>query len=98
MLWIDLYGIQRKFRLFDSNKGFFAHPQAIKDRERMSALSWWSLYSVSAPQLYSLAIKVLSQSVKSTCTGGALTTFEYIRNVKRNLMNAGHAESLVYVH
>uniref|UniRef100_A0A7N2KMJ8 HAT C-terminal dimerisation domain-containing protein n=1 Tax=Quercus lobata TaxID=97700 RepID=A0A7N2KMJ8_QUELO len=61
---------------------------AIKDRERMSALSWWDLYGVSAPELCSLAIKVLSQSVKSTCTGGALITFEYIRNVKRNLMNA----------
>lgn len=45
-----------------------------------------------------MAIKVLSQCINPTCADIELATCEYIRNVKKNKMDAGRAESLVYVH
>lgn len=90
--------VRQQLSDFVSNGGFFARPQAIEDRATMSALSWWHLYGASAPELYSLAVKVLSQCVNTTCGERDLMTFDYIRNVKSNVMNAGRAESLLYVH
>ncbi len=64
----------------------------------MSAIAWWNLYGVAAPELYNLAVKVLSQSVNTSCAERVWSTYSYIHNVKRNKLNADRAESLVYVH
>ncbi|PSR89905.1 50S ribosomal protein [Actinidia chinensis var. chinensis] len=90
--------VRQQLSDFVSSTGSFSSPQAIKDRDIMSALSWWHLYGASAPELYGLAIKVLSQCVKTSCAKRELATCEYILNVKKNKMNTGRAESLVYVH
>lgn len=90
--------VHQQLSHFVSNTGSFSSPQAIKDRDTMSALSWWHLYGASAPELYGLAIKVLSQCVNTCCADRELATCDYIRNVKRNKTNVGRAESLVYVH
>lgn len=90
--------VRQQLSHFVSNTGSFSSPQAIKDRDTMSALSWWHLYGASAPELYGLAIKVLSQCVNTCCADRELATCDYIRNVKRNKTNVGRADSLVYVH
>ncbi|KAL3834370.1 hypothetical protein ACJIZ3_009106 [Penstemon smallii] len=46
----------------------------------------------------SLAVRVLSQSVNSSCAERVWSTYSFIHSVARNRMNADRAESLVYVH
>lgn len=64
----------------------------------MCAPSWWHLYGARAPELYGYAVKVLSQSVNTCCAKRELAACDCIRSLKRTKMNAGRAESLVYVH
>lgn len=90
--------VRHQLSEFVSNTGSFASPQARKDRDNMSAISWWHLHGASAPELYSLAIKVLSQCVNMACAEREMPTCEYIRGINKNKMNAGRAESFVYIH
>ncbi|KAL7215095.1 hypothetical protein ACSBR1_027296 [Camellia fascicularis] len=53
--------IRKQISDFVSCKGVFSQPQAVNNRATMDALSWWHLYGGAAPELYSLALKVLSQ-------------------------------------
>ncbi|KAG5517474.1 hypothetical protein RHGRI_005540 [Rhododendron griersonianum] len=64
----------------------------------MTALSWWHLYGGVAPELFSLALKVLSQSVNTSCVERCWSTYSYIHTVKRNKLNVDRAEKLVFVH
>ncbi|KAJ4971552.1 hypothetical protein NE237_004651 [Protea cynaroides] len=90
--------VRQQLSDFVSNRGVFARPQAIKDRETMSSLSWWDLHGVTAPELYGLAVRVLSQSVSTSCVERGWSTYEYIHDVKRNRLNSNMARSLIYVH
>ncbi|KAL7184660.1 hypothetical protein ACSBR2_026747 [Camellia fascicularis] len=45
----------------DQTKAAVIRKQIINDRATVDALSWWHLYGGAAPELYSLALKVLSQ-------------------------------------
>ncbi|XP_059628538.1 uncharacterized protein LOC132271233 [Cornus florida] len=90
--------IRQQLSDFTSDEGVFARPQSIEDRKMMSAVAWWNLYGVAAPELYALAIKVLSQTVNTSCAERVWSTYGYIHSVKRNKLNADRAESLVYVH
>ncbi|KAL5731797.1 hypothetical protein ACHQM5_004494 [Ranunculus cassubicifolius] len=83
---------------FLSSKGPFARPQAIADQEYMSATTWWGMYGLTTVELHSLAVKILAQSVNSSCAERAWSTYSYIHNVKRNNLNASRAESLVFIH
>ncbi|KAF9600074.1 hypothetical protein IFM89_002547 [Coptis chinensis] len=90
--------VRHQLSEFISSKGTFARPQAIEDRETMSAISWWDMYGVTTNELYNLAIKVLSQSVNTSVAEREWSTYSYIHGVKKNKMNVDRAESLVYVH
>ncbi|KAL7215087.1 hypothetical protein ACSBR1_027292 [Camellia fascicularis] len=46
----------------------------------MDALSWWHLYGGAAPELYSLALKVLSQRVNTSFAERCWSTYSYIHN------------------
>ncbi|GFY95204.1 hypothetical protein Acr_10g0005890 [Actinidia rufa] len=83
---------------FVCNTGVFGRPQAIQDKRTMSAVHWWNLHGAPAPELCGLAVKVLSQSINSSCAERAWSTYGFIHSVKRNYLNANRAESLVYVH
>ncbi|KAG5540988.1 hypothetical protein RHGRI_021021 [Rhododendron griersonianum] len=90
--------IRQQISDFVSKKGVFAQPQAVHDRPTMTALSWWHLYGGVAPALLSLALKVLSQSVNTSCAERCWSTYSYIHSVKRNRLNNERAEKLVFVH
>ncbi|XP_026431245.1 uncharacterized protein LOC113328343 [Papaver somniferum] len=90
--------IRHQISDFVSNGGSFACPQAIADRARMSAKQWWGLYGGGAPELCILAMRVLSQSVNSTCAERCWSIYSYIHSVKRNKLGSDRAEKLVYVH
>ena len=64
----------------------------------MEAISWWHMYGGVAPELYSLAIRVLSQGVNTSCAERCWSTYSYIHSVKRNRLNCDRAEKLVFVH
>ncbi len=64
----------------------------------MSATTCSNFYGVAAPKLYNLAIKVLTQSVNTSCANNVLIIYSNIHNVKRNKLNVDQAESMVYVH
>ncbi|KAL7174108.1 hypothetical protein ACSBR2_033376 [Camellia fascicularis] len=90
--------IRHQINDFVSNKGVFSKPQAVKDRATMTALSGWHMYGGAALELFSLAVKVLSQSVNTSCAERCWSTYSYIHNVKRNKLNVDRAEKLVFVH
>lgn len=90
--------IRHQISEFVSDKGVFSLPQAIKDRATMEAISWWHMYGGVAPELYSLAIRVLSQGVNTSCAERCWSTYSYIHSVKRNRLNCDRAEKLVFVH
>ncbi|KAL5723597.1 hypothetical protein ACHQM5_006977 [Ranunculus cassubicifolius] len=90
--------IRQQLSEFMSNKGIFARQQAIEDKETMSAITWWDIYGIATNELYNLAVKVLSQTVSTSFSEREWSTYDYIRNVKRNKMNVNRADSLVYVH
>ena len=90
--------IRHQISDFFSSKGVFAQPQAVNDRATMNTLSWWHMYGGAAPELYSLAIRVLSQSVNTSCAERCWSTYSYIHSVKRNRLNNDRAEKLVFVH
>lgn len=58
-----------------SKKDIFAQPQTMVDRENISALQWWHLYDEVAPELYSLAVKILSQNVNSSYVERCWSTY-----------------------
>ncbi|KAG5557527.1 hypothetical protein RHGRI_007684 [Rhododendron griersonianum] len=72
--------IRQQISDFVSNKGVFVQPQAVHDRATMTALSWWHLYSGVAPTLLSLALKVLSQSVNTSCAERYRNDYEKYKN------------------
>lgn len=94
----DASVIRKQLSDFTSDGGVFGRPEAIEDRKNMTPLEWWNLYGVAAPQLYALAIKVLSQSINSSVAGRELSSYSFVENAKRNKFNSDRAESLVYVH
>ncbi|KAL7209969.1 hypothetical protein ACSBR1_031524 [Camellia fascicularis] len=82
--------IRKQISDFVSCKGVFSQPQAVNDRATMDALSWWHLYGGAAPELYSLALKVLSQSVNTSCAERLLSRY---REDYENFKNwDGHPE------
>ncbi|GFY88715.1 hypothetical protein Acr_06g0006550 [Actinidia rufa] len=88
--------IRHQISNFVRSKGVFAQPQAVNDRATMNTLSWWHMYGGAASELYSLAIRVLSQSVNTYCAESCWSTYSYIHSVKRNRLNNDRAEKLVF--
>jgi hypothetical protein len=64
----------------------------------LSSLAWWNVYGDGTPQLQRLATRVLSQVMNTSSAERCWSTYSFIHNVKRSRLNAGRAESLVYVH
>ncbi|XP_028116120.1 uncharacterized protein LOC114313889 [Camellia sinensis] len=79
--------IRHQINDFVSNKVVFAQPSAVKDRAIMITLSWWHMYGGAAPELFSLSVKVLSQSVNTSCAKKCWSTYSYIHNLKKNKLN-----------
>ncbi|KAK3014284.1 hypothetical protein RJ639_009691 [Escallonia herrerae] len=90
--------VRQQISDFVSCTGVFSQPQAVADRATMEAVAWWDMYGGRAPELHCLALKVLSQSVNSSCAERCWSTYSYVHNVKMNRLGAARAEKLVFVH
>ncbi|VVB04140.1 unnamed protein product [Arabis nemorensis] len=51
---------------FRNATGLFAHPMAVRHRDKKSPADWWSCYGASTPTLKAFAIKVLSLTCSAT--------------------------------
>uniref|UniRef100_A0ACD5X5U7 Uncharacterized protein n=1 Tax=Avena sativa TaxID=4498 RepID=A0ACD5X5U7_AVESA len=59
---------------------------------------WWGTYGVHAPELKDLALMLLGQPSSSSCCERNWSTYSFIHSLKRNRLNPGRAEDLVFVH
>ncbi|XP_077245333.1 uncharacterized protein LOC143885176 [Tasmannia lanceolata] len=92
--------LREQFVRFVTKKGRFGSPLASREARnpKMSILEWWRFHGGDTPELRTLAIKVLSQSITTSSAERAWSTYSYILNVKRNRLNAARADTLVYIH
>jgi hypothetical protein len=90
--------IRKQLSHYILSNGAFGTNHAIRDRGNLSSLEWWNMHGGSAPQLQSLATRVLSQVVNTSSAERCWSTYSFIHSVKRNRLNVSRAESLVYVH
>jgi hypothetical protein len=90
--------IRQQLSQYMLGQGAFGTNHALRDRGNLSSLAWWNFYGGGTPQLQCLATRVLSQVVNTSSAERCWSTYSFIHNVKRNRLNAGRAESLVYVH
>ena len=70
-----------------SEIGLFGTLHAIKDRDRAPPIEWWNMYGSTCPRLNKLAVRVLSQVVKTSSAKRCWSTYKFIHAVKRNLLN-----------
>jgi hypothetical protein len=80
------------------SNGSFGTNHTIRDRGNLSSLEWWNMHGGTTPQLQCLATRVLSQVVNTSFSKRCWSTYNFIHSIKRNRLNVGQVESLVYVH
>jgi hAT family C-terminal dimerisation region len=64
----------------------------------MDARKWWVVYGVGAPQLQSLALKLLGHPTSSSCCEKNWGTYSFVRSLDKNPMDPKRALDLVFVH
>ncbi|KAL7191463.1 hypothetical protein ACSBR2_023526 [Camellia fascicularis] len=62
----------------------------------MITLSWWHMYGGAALELFLLSVKVLSQSVNTSCAKRCWSTYSYIHNLKKNKLNVDRAGKISF--
>ncbi|XP_022899334.1 uncharacterized protein LOC111412634 [Olea europaea var. sylvestris] len=87
-----------EMRLFRQAQGDFGRLSAVADRHKMAPDEWWMCYGSSAPNLQTLAIRVLSQTCSSSGCERNWSMFEHIHSKKRNRLEHQRLNDLVYVH
>ncbi|MCO5578351.1 hypothetical protein L7F22_032192 [Adiantum nelumboides] len=76
----------------------FSWEDAQHDRFRVGAVTWWEDYGADAPQLQSLAIKILSHVCSSSAIERLWSTFGHIHSKTRNRLGVQKANDLVFVN
>ncbi|EEC79227.1 hypothetical protein OsI_19966 [Oryza sativa Indica Group] len=59
---------------------------------------WWATHGTSAQAVQSLAFKLLSQPVSSSCCQRNWRTYDSIRDIVRDKLRPKWADNLVFVH
>ncbi|XP_058227209.1 uncharacterized protein LOC131335737 [Rhododendron vialii] len=77
--------------------GDFNMPLAIRQREKLSPVSWWGQFGGLVPELQRFAIRVLSQCCSATGCERNWSTFEFIHSKKWNRLEHKRLNDLVYV-
>ena len=62
------------------------------------AAEWWNLYGSSAPNLKTIAVKILSQTASSSGCERNWSTFGLIHSKQRNRLGHERLRKLVFVH
>jgi hypothetical protein len=72
-------------------------PAAINSIDKLSPYGWWLAFGAGAPELQSLAVKVLSQCTVASACERSWSTFDFIHSKRRNRLSAERSSDLVYV-
>ncbi|CAN6463408.1 unnamed protein product [Victoria cruziana] len=84
---------------FIDKRGSFGTKEATRHvtNPNFSVLDWWRLHG-GKTKLKAIAVKVLSQVVTASSMEREWSTYNYIHNVKKNVLNGHQADKLVYIH
>ncbi|CAI7832942.1 unnamed protein product [Closterium sp. NIES-53] len=80
----------------------FRMPEAISQSEKVKAgtysmVKWWQWNGTDAPQLSSLAVKVLSQPISASPCERGWSKWESVHTARRNHLGSAKCSDLVYV-
>lgn len=95
-------GERRKVRdalgSYHNKEGFFGWEDALRDRFKVGAVTWWEDYGADHPELQSLAICILSQVCSSSAIERLWSSFSNNHTKKRNRLGLQKADDLVFVN
>ncbi|KAJ8754507.1 hypothetical protein K2173_005668 [Erythroxylum novogranatense] len=89
--------LSEQMELYKSCNGDFGMSLAIRQRGRLSPVSWWDQFGCNVPKLRRFAIRILSQCVSAIGCERNWSTFEFIHSKKRNRLEHKRLNDLVYV-
>lgn len=90
--------MREEYGRFCGALGSFSTPDSLHDRAFLDPKSWWLNHGASTPMLQQIALKLLGQPCSSSCCERNWSTYSFINSMKRNKIQPGRAEDLVYVH
>ena len=94
----DLRKIKQQFADFSLFGGCFGSRESIDDRDLFEPKQWWGIHGQHAPELKSLALKILGQPSSSSACERNWSTYGFIHSMRRNKLTPSRAEDLVFVH
>ncbi|KAK2654628.1 hypothetical protein Ddye_014484 [Dipteronia dyeriana] len=90
-----------EFTKYNRKEGSFGKPLAVKgclnNDDNYDPVQWWKMYGSQTPNLQRVAIRILSLTSSSSGCEKNLSTFEGIHTKKRNRLDVGRLNNLVYV-
>ena len=84
-----------QYNLYTEGTGAFGTTMAKNSAGRMEPAGWWKSYGSCAPQLQSLAMKVLSQPSSAASSEQNWSEYDFIHSKKRNRLKGHIASKLV---
>ncbi|KAH7285060.1 hypothetical protein KP509_33G010500 [Ceratopteris richardii] len=90
--------LEDQLLLFRNYGGSFGKDTAMLRSSQLSPVSWWEKYGLSAPELRSVAIRVLSQDCSASPCERNWSTWALFHTKKRNRLSTAQLERLVYCH
>ena len=84
-----------QYNLYTEGTGAFGTTMAKNYAGRMEPAGWWKSYGSCAPQLQSLAMKVLSQPSSAASSEQNWSEYDFIHSKKRNRLKGHIASKLV---
>ncbi|XP_042988710.1 uncharacterized protein LOC122316246 [Carya illinoinensis] len=82
---------------YNNAVGEFGHALAIRQRDKLNPVAWWTQFGCEVPTLQRFAIRVLSQCCSATGCERNWSTFDFIHSKKRNRLVHKRLNDLVFV-
>jgi hAT family C-terminal dimerisation region len=83
---------------YRNGEGLFGYQVALASATKMPAHAWWAQYGSATPLLQEVAMKCLSQVSSASSCERNWSLYSFIHSKKRNKLDPGRAEALVFVH
>ncbi|XP_042979597.1 uncharacterized protein LOC122309878 [Carya illinoinensis] len=83
--------------LYRTSVGEFGHSLAIRQRDKLNPIAWWSQFGCEVPTFQKFAVRILSQCCSATRCERNWSTFDFIHSKKRNRLVHKRLNDLVFV-
>ncbi|KAG6643585.1 hypothetical protein CIPAW_09G222200 [Carya illinoinensis] len=83
--------------LYNNAVGEFGHSLAIRQRDKLNRVAWWTQFGCEVPTLQKFAVRVLSQCCSATGCERNWSIFDFIHSKKRNRLVHKRLNDLVFV-